>query len=254
MKIFDKYADYYDLLYEDKNYKEESAYIEQIIKKHSQNAKTILDLGCGTGTHDFILTEKGYHLTGLDNSETNIQKARLKTSSLGLNSPTIKFIKSDIRNARLNETFDVVISLFHVMSYQTTNSDLISALTTAKEHLKPGGLFIFDCWYGPAVLADPPTVRIKNVENENISVTRIADPEMRPNDNIVNVNYRILIKDKATCRVEEIHETHSMRYLFNPEVEEMLHRTGFKLYTCTEWMTNKAPGFDTWNTVFISKI
>jgi hypothetical protein len=57
-------------------------------------------------------------------------------------------------------------TIFHVFSYQTTNGDLVAALTTAKEHLNPDGILIFDCWYGPAVLSNKPTIRVKTIEDD----------------------------------------------------------------------------------------
>ena len=40
--------------------------------------------------------------------------------------------------------YDVVISLFHVMSYQNNNEKILKAFSTAKKHLKANGIFIFD--------------------------------------------------------------------------------------------------------------
>jgi ubiquinone/menaquinone biosynthesis C-methylase UbiE len=50
-KVFNAYARYYDLLYNDKAYHSESAYIHSIIKQYVPNAKSVLELGSGTGAH-----------------------------------------------------------------------------------------------------------------------------------------------------------------------------------------------------------
>jgi len=251
MKIFEKYAEYYDLLYQDKNYIEEANFIHQIIKEHHPKAESILDMGCGTGNHAFCLYDKGYQITGIDNSAANIKKSLSKASSLDQKKSDLLFRKADVRNARLNSSFDIVVSLFHVMSYQTTNDDLKAAFQTAKRHSNDGGIFIFDCWYGPAVLNERPTVRIKKVENENLKITRIAEPVVFPNDNIVEVNYHLIILDKKADKISEINETHKMRYLFKPEIQHFLSSVGFRLIDCAGWMTNKVPGFDTWGVYFV---
>jgi len=49
--VFNAYAAYYDLLYKEKNYAEEAEYIHGLIQKNTPGAKTILELGCGTGQH-----------------------------------------------------------------------------------------------------------------------------------------------------------------------------------------------------------
>ena len=46
--------------------------------------------------------------------------------------------------------------MFDVMGYQITNEAFEKALLTARVHLKKGGLFIFDCWHGPAVVRNRP--------------------------------------------------------------------------------------------------
>jgi SAM-dependent methyltransferase len=156
-----------------------------------------------------------------------------------------------VRSVRLGQTFDVVLSLFHVMSYQRTNADLLAALRTMREHVAPGGLFVFDCWYGPAVLTDRPQTRIKRLEDASIAVTRLAEPVLYPNDNLVDVNYQVFIRDKQSGAVEELRETHTMRYLFAPEVSLLLEAAGLKLTELSEFMSQREPGFSSWNAVFI---
>ena len=65
---------------------------------------------------------------------------------------------------------------------------------TAFTHLVRSGLFIFDFWYGPAVLAQRPEVRVKHLEDEIIEVTRTADPTLHLNENVVDVNYSVVVK------------------------------------------------------------
>jgi SAM-dependent methyltransferase len=253
MPVFGSYSRYYNLLYLDKDYAGEATYVAELIGKHHPGAKSILDLGCGTGRHDLLLADMGYEVTGVDMSQEMLDVANAHLSSLISHPLSINFHQGDIRSIRLNTTFDVVVSLFHVMSYQTSNEDLEAAFATARMHLKPGGVFIFDCWYGPAVLTDRPAVRVKRLEDETISVTRIAEPTLYPNDNIVDVAYHVFVQDKASSVVEELLETHRMRYLFKPELELFLKGAGLSNIESTEWMTGKEAGFDTWGVCFTAK-
>jgi len=254
MIVFGNYARYYDLLYRDKDYVGEAQFIHQLIQTHAANAQNILELGCGTGNHATLLAKEGYDLHGVDFSQEMLQRANDRLSQLPADlAYRLKFSQGDIRKVRLNQTFDVVLSLFHVISYQTTNEDLMAAFATVKEHLKPGGIFIFDVWYGPAVLSDRPTVRVKRLEDEEIFVTRIAEPVMHPNENLVDVNYQIFIRDKSSNAVEELQETHRMRYLFQPELDLFLNKSGLKVVNCGEWMTEDHPGFNTWGVHFLAQ-
>ena len=153
MNVFGNYSKYYDLLYQDKDYVGEVEYVHGLIQRYASRAKSIIELGCGTGNHANLLHQKGYVLDGIDISETMLVEARSRF-------PHIRFHHGDIREIKLSMKADVVISLFHVMSYQRTNEDLHKTFATVKVQLNDGGIFIFDCWYGPAVLTNRPVVRV----------------------------------------------------------------------------------------------
>ncbi|MGO8755140.1 MAG: class I SAM-dependent DNA methyltransferase [Gallionellaceae bacterium] len=254
-RTFDAYARYYDLLYRDKDYAAESEYVAAHIRRHAPQAKRILELGCGTGAHAEHLARMGYTVHGVDISDTMLARAQSRKAALPPEvAARLSFWLGDVRTVRTGETYDAAISLFHVMSYQTTNEDLQAAFATAKAHLGAGGVFVFDCWYGPAVLTDPPVVRVKRLEDDEIEVLRIAEPKMHPNENVVDVNYQVMITGKATGKLEQIRETHSMRYLFLPEIMEHLAAHGFNLERAEEWMSGKAPGSDTWNVGCVARV
>ena len=251
MSIFGSYARYYDLLYRDKDYIGEAKFIHDLIQTHAPESKNILELGCGTGNHASMLAKEGYVVHGVDVSYEMLQIANERISQSLASKLT--FTHGDIRQVRLNQKFDVVISLFHVISYQTTNEDLLAAFATAKAHLKEGGIFIFDVWYGSAVLTDPPSVRVKRLEDELIQITRIAEPIMYPNENCVDVNYDIFITDKGKNSITELKETHKMRYLFKPEIEILLANSQLKIQGYHEWLTNHDASLNTWNVYFWAK-
>jgi SAM-dependent methyltransferase len=260
MTIFNNYARYYNILYRDKNYFQEVEFIHRLIQTHkpqAENAESIniLELGCGTGKHATLLANKGYKIHGVDFSQ---QMLTMAENSLATLTPELKsrlqFTQGDIRTLRVNQTFDVILSLFHVISYQTTNEDLLLSFATVKEHLKPGGIFIFDIWYGPAVLYQQPEVKVKCLEDEEIVVTRIAKPTIYPNENCVDVNYEISIQDKKTNIVEDLKETHKMRYLFKPELNLLLNNFGFEIIDLGEWLTALTPGFNTWGVYLVAKV
>jgi len=246
MKVFGNYASYYNLLYQDKDYQGEAGYIYSLIDRYAPDSVSVLELGCGTGRHALLLAEKGLEVHGIDMSHDMLAEAREQASAVSDDIfGRISLAQGDVRTWRCDQRFDVALSLFHVMSYQTTNQDLYDAFSTASTHLKSEGVFIFDCWYGPAVLAERPEVRVKRLENDEIQVIRIAEPDLFPNGNYVDVNYHVFVRDKATDEVTEIREKHSMRYLFYPEVE--------KLLAAEEWMSGREPGLDTWGVCFVAQ-
>jgi SAM-dependent methyltransferase len=252
MSIFDHYARYYDLLYAEKDYSAEARYINTIMDRYGIGSGSVLELGCGTGRHAICLAERGYDIHGIDLSERMIDQAKSCITTLPVDTKMrIVFEHGDIRTFKLGRRLDAVISLFHVMSYQLTNDDLRAAFNTASIHLKPGGLFIFDCWYGPAVLTDQPHDREKCLEGPDILVKRDAHPVMYPNENRVDVHYRITITEKATSQVKSFEEVHTMRYLFLPEIDILMSEHGMNMVACEAWMTGESPGFGTWNVCIV---
>ena len=246
-KVFDSYAAYYDLLYRDKDYKLEVDYILKLLKKYKVNSGNILELGSGTGKHAMHLANFDFNVHGIDLSKSMVDIAnsqnKLKNTS---------FEVGDVRTYRINKLFDAVISLFHVASYQSSNSDLKNMFLTAATHLNPGGILIFDFWYGPAVLTDLPSIRTKKMQDSNIDVLRIAEPEIRYNENIVDVNYKIEVTEKANNQTSVFSEKHSMRYLFLPELKKMLEDLNIEIMDSLTWMSDDELNLNSWQGVVVA--
>lgn len=249
---FGHYARYYNLLYKDKDYDGEANFVASLTSRHQSGASDILELGCGTGRHASLLAKRGFRVHGVDRSADMLEAAEKRRRELPSDvAGRLSFSKASLQDVRLDRKFPVVISLFHVFSYLTTNADQIAAWNTAAAHLEPGGVLIFDCWYGPAVIACPPAVRVKRMEDEQIRVIRLAEPDHQPNENIVDVHYHVLIAPHNTSAFEEVRETHRMRYLFTPEIKLFCSRSGLELIEVGEWMTEKSPSLNTWNVYYV---
>jgi SAM-dependent methyltransferase len=245
--VFNKYSKYYDLLYSDKDYKAEVDYIKNIIKKYNPSAKTILDLGCGTGIHANLLASEGFQVTGVDLSTEMIEVANdKKNTDYSENRDSLNFISGDIRSLRLEEKYDVVVSLFHVFSYLSSNSDIKEGLETLNFHVKENGIVFFDFWYGPAVLNEMPSCRVKKKENAELEVTRVATPQTLEMENKVIVNYELFINDKTENLNFSFKEKHEMRYYFFPELDLFLEDIPFKRKIEFEWMKFEAPSISSW--------
>jgi len=249
VKIFDGYAKLYDLFYQHKDYEAEISFIQKIINQHRETAlKNILDLGCGTGGHALPLADLGYQITGVDISGRMIEQAQKKASESNL---PVDFLLGDIRSIDLQKTFDAVISMFAVMGYQTSNDDFYAALRVARKHLTPGGLFVFDTWFGPAVLHERPETRVREIADGKERVIRIASPELDPLANIITVNYTILRLMESRV-VDEIRESHPMRFFFAPEVAFFAQHADFKVETiCPFLNADRIPDDRDWNVTWV---
>lgn len=251
MEVFKDYAYYYDMFYGDKDYSYEAKVVKSLIDRYRGGIKVskVLNLGCGTGRHDFALAKLGYQMSGIDLSEEMIKVAE---SATGEGDIAPRFEVADIRSYESRQKYDAVISLFHVMSYQNQNEDILSAFKTAAKVLDTGRLFLFDVWYGPGVLSDPPSVRVKKVEDDENILIRYANPVMHAEDNIVDVCYNVIVVNKQTSVSKEIDEIHHMRYFFKPEIEFILDQAGFRLVACLDCKTLKETDYNSWTAYFIA--
>ena len=243
--VFNAYSRYYDLLYRDKDYAAEAEYIAGLLERYGGSGKRILEFGSGTGKHGRLLAQRGYEITGIERSAEMVAQAEA--------APGFSCQQGDICTVQLGQTFDAVLSLFHVVSYQTTNNAVQSVFARAAEHLEQGGLFLFDVWYSPAVYAQKPDVRVKRMADDAIEITRIAEPILRQNENCVDVNYTIFARDLAVGVVETMAETHPMRHFSLPELDLIAQISGFAVVGAEEFLTGSRPSEETWGVCFVMK-
>jgi SAM-dependent methyltransferase len=255
-KVFGKeYADRYDTLYHDKDYEEECNLIEEAFRSYADEpVKSILDLGCGTGNHAMPLARRGYQVTGVDRSLEMIEHAKTKLQAQTL-PPQLQpqFLEGDVRTLNRDQKFDAVIMMFAVLGYQLTNDDVSDTLRTVRRHLKRGGVFIFDFWYGPAVLAIRPGDKIREIPTTDGKVIRIASGELNVRRHLCEVNYSLL-QIAGDRVVSSSNETHRMRYFFPMEIDLMLSCNKMKLENLTAFPGLEKPADETtWTVLGVAK-
>jgi SAM-dependent methyltransferase len=246
MSVFDGYAKHYDLFYREKDYRSEAEYVARLIRQRAPSARRILELGCGTGKYGHAFVEQGCSVAGVDLSPVMIAEAEKRFAALKIPAESAGFSVGDIRSYRDGCRYDAVVALFHVMSYLTSNEDLLATLRTARAHLEPGGLFVFDCWYGPGVLSDPPKNPVKVAEDDRVVATRRTTSTLLPNRNMVRVHFDVDLLERAGGETATLSEDHEMRYLFVPEIEDMAARAGLKMIAAHRWLTEDEPDRSTW--------
>jgi hypothetical protein len=143
--------------------------------------------------------------------------------------------------------------MFAVLGYQLENRDVLAALRTARKHLHAGGLFIFDVWYGPAVLCQGPSERVKVIPTDRCQILRVASGELDIQRHLCKVSYR-LWKIEGERLAGQTEETHRMRYFFPLELDLFLESSGFipvRLGAFPEF--DRDPDTTTWNALALAR-
>ncbi len=238
-QVFAGAAEFYDLLYADKDYAGEAAFVAKRLREQRPGARTLLDLGCGTGRHAAAFAALDFEILGIDRSAAMLERAPQIDG--------VAYAQGDVTSYDAGRTFDAVVSLFHVASYQVTEEALDAMFKTVRRHLAGDGVALFDFWYGPAVLADPPVAREKRLESGNLVLSRRATPEHQLDASRVDVHYTFVAEDGDAGTVREFEETHAMRYLFEDELTALLEAAGLRTVDVGNWMTDGPPRLESWN-------
>jgi SAM-dependent methyltransferase len=244
------YAGSYDALYEEKDYAGEVDAIDGAIRRDGRpDARTILDLGCGTGRHAILLVQRGYDVVGVDRSPAMLAIARQRAATAGRE---IEFLEGDVRSVDLGRTFDAVLLMFAVLGYQLTDEDVARTIETVARHLRPGGLLLFDVWYGPAVETEGPTERTKVVQDGSRRIERNAVGVLDPRRNTCTVRYTLRITGNE--QPTETSEEHTVRYFFESDLRTQLERAGLSLIKISAFPDVERPADATsWNAFAVAR-
>jgi len=195
----------------------ECDFIEQEIGR--DKSLRIIDVGCGTGRHSIELTKRGYQITGIDLSESQLKRAREKAGEQDLQ---IVFEKHDARNLPFVGEFDLAIMLcegaFSLMETDEMNFEILKNVTKA---LKDDGKLIFTTLNGLFPLYHSVEKFITS-ENEESNVTyksKTFDLMTFRNQSLLTVEDDLGNKKELKC---------DERYYVPSEITWLLKSLGYK--------------------------
>ncbi len=195
--MFSKSAHLYDILYSFKDYPAESQMIIDLIQKEMPDARTVLDVACGTAEHDKYLSRK-YQVDGLDLDPEFVRIASEKN-------PQGSFYRADMRDFDLGKTYDVILCLFSSIGYVKTLDNVIKALSCFKRHLNPGGVILVEPWFTPEVW-QLGSMHMLPAETDDLKVCRINTSGREGNISILDFHYLVGTEGK----IEYFTERHEL--------------------------------------------
>jgi SAM-dependent methyltransferase len=223
-----QFAAIYDDIYRHKNYRGECDLVARLSAKYAKdNVRRLVDLGCGTGSHSLDLASRGYDVTGIDVSPAMLTEAEKKLA-VAKTAGKVWFIEGDIATIKPDGDFDAALMLFTVLGYYIENQVLVKLLTHVRKMLRPGGLLIFDIWFGPAVITHDPGQQVRRVPISEGEVLRFSSGNLDLQKQLCSIAFEFwhVVDDRILSRVVE---KHLIRYFFPREIELLLEASGFEL-------------------------
>lgn len=251
---FREYAQYYDLLYQDKDYASEARFVAglvgRFVEKPAQHTD-ILDLACGTGRHAIELARMEYFVEGSDLSSDMVTVARERAKQAGL---PIRFHNESFQNCnRIDKKYDAVIAMFSAIDYLTDYVDFARTLENIQGLLREGGVFVFDCWNGNAVIKDYSPVRVKRIKDGERGLLRITNTTLDPISQIATLNFDFILLSSGSI-VREFSEVHRIRYYFPQELKDLLTASGYEvLHRCPFLKDGDVVTPSDWNLTYVAR-
>jgi SAM-dependent methyltransferase len=135
---YDTLAPFYDRFTAHHDYQLWTGGLLGLARAHGLTGNRVLDAGCGTGKSFLPLLDRGFEVTGCDQSPAMLELAASKVGG------RVTLHCHDLRDLDPIGEFDLITCLDDVANYLTEPEELTAALAGLAQNLRPGGLLIFD--------------------------------------------------------------------------------------------------------------
>ncbi|MCZ8518672.1 MULTISPECIES: class I SAM-dependent DNA methyltransferase [Paenibacillus] len=238
---YERFSYVYDRLMEDMPYEEWVRFARGCWDKFGQ-PRTVVDLGCGTGSIAVPLAQMGYEVIGIDLSEDMLAVAQgkaddAKTSRSLPPGGSVTFLQQDLRDWELGRPADAVISFCDCFNYLLEEDDVEQAIRQAYAGLKPGGVFVFDV-HTAEQLIDYAASQPFFLNDEDIAY--IWTSEYDESRSEIEHALTIFVQDEENSRGDDtpsgrftrVEETHTQRAYPLAWLESKLRAAGFREVVC----------------------
>ena len=235
-KLYSDLAEVYEAMYKTFiDYKEESIFYSEILRKY--NKKSVLEIGSGTGDLASYFKEGGYEYSGLDLSKEMIHIAKRKL-------PDCTFLEGDMRSFELGKPVESVIMTGRTISYLISNNDVNETFKNIHANMEMGGIFCFDFIdanrFIPEILKDGEVIHEAN--NNHIKYVREGKWELKLKEGMdliwtakyskeVNGELVEIGKDTSTVRTFTKDELKIFLTINSFEIKEIINRASYAFPT-----------------------
>ncbi|MDI6740344.1 MAG: class I SAM-dependent methyltransferase [Candidatus Edwardsbacteria bacterium] len=248
-----RHAVLYDVFYRDKPYEREAAFVHRCLRRHGGGRIVrLLEIACGTGRHALQFARKGYEVTAVDHSRSMLAVAKSRMEKAGHRDA--RLLLQDMRQLNVSgPPFDAAVCLFDSIGYVRTDDAIRRTLNGVRRHLRPGGLFIFEFWHGPAMLKHYDPLRVRRWCTGGKGIWRISETKLDRQRHLGIVKYNIF-EQRGDGAYDRIAETQTNRFFTIREMRGFLNGSGFNpLKWFAGFSSNERITDQTWHVVAVAK-
>lgn len=224
------FAEYYDMRAERliQNTDQELEFFEFVFDSIARNrVKSILDVGCGTGRHYIPLAQKGYSVTGVDQSQNMLDTLTKKAQAAEMK-PDV--FNKDMREIDFADEFDAIICMNTAFMYLLTDEDILQTLRAFRQALRPGGVAIIDIMNFLSLLGRYKETMVERCVKDGITFEWAIRHSVDDVPAIWNHHEFGIIEDNGkTITYREVHRFRMLNY---NEMRRFLCEAGFSDIRC----------------------
>jgi SAM-dependent methyltransferase len=214
--MYGRSVQFYDALYGFKDYVEATDRLTQLIRAEHPEARTVLDVACGTGKHVEHL-RRDYACEGVDINPDILSIARGRC-------PDVPFHEGDMAGFHLGRRFDVVMVLFSSIAYVKTAERFDRAIDCLCEHLDLGGLLVIEPFFDREHFWTG-RVTANFVDQPELKIAWMYVPRHEGDVGVLDIHYLVGTNDG----VSEFVERHELGLFGREQYEAAFRRNGIAL-------------------------
>lgn len=196
----------------------------EFYRRVCEDAKTVLELGCGWGRVAIPIARDGRDVTGLDLSAELLERGRARA-------PEVTWVDADMRDFELGSRFERVLIPFNGIYCLLDEKSVIATLRCVSDHLTDDGVLAFDGYGADAFHTQPDDPRwddetfVKTIEALGTRWDVYERSRWDRNLRRIDAVYRHAPHDERP----EVTSTIPQRYLLRSELPRLLAEAGLAL-------------------------